>query len=223
MGSLYWQANDCWQVASWSGMDYFGRWKALMYYTKRFYSPQLISPYVEENGNLNVYVVSDSPQAKQAQMILKLFDLQGKIVSSKHVGLTVEPLRGKSYFTEPAKKFLNGADEKSTFLLAELNVDGKVVSTNQYFFRPFKDLSVSRPNIKTTISASANGFKVSLTTDTLAKSVYLSGFTEGFFTDNYFDLIPQRIIEIEFQTKQKMSLDEFRQRLKIRSLNDAFS
>src|SRR5215213_3592045 len=70
MGSLYWQANDCWPVASWSGMDYFGRWKALMYYTKKFYAPLMISPHVDDDGTLNIYVVSDSPEAKQAQMVL---------------------------------------------------------------------------------------------------------------------------------------------------------
>ncbi|HRH46743.1 MAG TPA: hypothetical protein PKY82_34175, partial [Pyrinomonadaceae bacterium] len=97
------------------------------------------------------------------------------------------------------------------------------VSQNEYFFKPFKELNISRPNIKTEISTSANGFKIVLSTDKLAKSVYLSGFTEGFFSDNYFNLIPGRNIEIEFQTKQKMSVDEFRQKLKVRSLIDAFN
>src|SRR6266481_2431683 len=58
MGSLYWQIDDCWPVASWSSIDYTGRWKVLQYYARRFYGDILLSPH-EENGNLNFYVVSD--------------------------------------------------------------------------------------------------------------------------------------------------------------------
>lgn len=39
MGSLYWQFNDNWPVASWSSVDYFGRYKALHYMASRFYAP----------------------------------------------------------------------------------------------------------------------------------------------------------------------------------------
>src|SRR4029079_14506853 len=42
-GTLYWQLNDCWPVASWSSVDYFGRWKALHYAARRFYAPLLLS------------------------------------------------------------------------------------------------------------------------------------------------------------------------------------
>jgi beta-mannosidase len=222
-GSLYWQANDCWPVASWSGMDYFGRWKALMYYTKRFYSPMLISPHIDDSGTMNIYVVSDSPETKQGQMFLSLVDLNGKTLNSKQIDISVEPLKGKSYFSQTVKEFLGSADEKKAFLLAELKIDGNTVSQNEYFFKPFKEMSLSRPEIKSEIRPTSNGFTIMLTTDSLAKSVYLSGFTEGSFSDNYFNLIPGRPVKVEFRTKEKIDANEFPKRLKIRSLIDAFN
>jgi beta-mannosidase len=203
-------------------MDYFGRWKALMYYTKRFYSPTLISPYVDEAGNLSVSVVSDSPYPKAARMTLTLMDLTGKTLTSKGIDVNVEPLKGKSYFAQPVSEFLNGADDKNAFLLAELEIDGRIVSRNEYFFKPFKELSLSRPNIATTVAKSADGFKIALSTDKVAKSVYLSGFSDGFFSDNYFNLIPGRTVELNFRANATIGVDEFRRRLRVRSLIDAF-
>ena len=48
MGTLFWQLNDIWPVASWASIDYFGRWKALQYAAKRFFAPLLLS--CEETG-----------------------------------------------------------------------------------------------------------------------------------------------------------------------------
>ena len=57
MGAVVWQLNDCWPVASWASIDYYGRWKALHYYEKRFFAPVLISCHEEgilsQNTNVN--------------------------------------------------------------------------------------------------------------------------------------------------------------------------
>ncbi len=39
MGTLYWQLNDTWPVASWASLDHGGRWKALHYMARRFFRP----------------------------------------------------------------------------------------------------------------------------------------------------------------------------------------
>ena len=57
MGALIWQLNDCWPVTSWASIDYYGRWKALHYYEKRFFAPVLLSCEEEgiltQNSNVN--------------------------------------------------------------------------------------------------------------------------------------------------------------------------
>ena len=57
MGTLVWQLNDCWPVTSWASIDYYGRWKALHYYEKRFFAPVLVSCAEEgtltQNTNVN--------------------------------------------------------------------------------------------------------------------------------------------------------------------------
>ena len=79
MGSIFWQLNDCWPVASWSSIDYYGRWKALQYYARRFYAPVLVSPHVED-GALKVYIVSDKMKAEPATLRVRLMDFDGKVL-----------------------------------------------------------------------------------------------------------------------------------------------
>ena len=82
MGALFWQLNDCWPVASWSSIDYFGRWKALQYYARRFYGDLLISPYAHD-GAIDVYIVSDKLQTTQGEVRMRLLDFDGKTLLDK--------------------------------------------------------------------------------------------------------------------------------------------
>ncbi|MEP6925553.1 MAG: glycoside hydrolase family 2 protein [Pyrinomonadaceae bacterium] len=222
MGSLYWQINDCWPVASWSGMDYLGRWKALHYYARRFYNDLLISPHVAD-GNLHFIVVSDRTKPTPAQLIISLMDLQGKLLMKNQTDVNIAPLKSASYSNSPIAELIKGFDTKNLVLIAELKVDGKTVSQNEYFFKPFKELSISPAHINTQIAQTKMGYKLILTTDNFAKAVYLSTpGSEGFFTDNYFNLIAGKPVEVEFRTRQKMTAEELRGKLIVKSLSDAF-
>jgi len=221
MGSLYWQLDDCWPVASWSSIDYYGRWKALQYFARRFYAPVLISPHAEAD-KLNFYVVSDSPQPMKGLINVELRALEGNKLVGLQKDATVAPLTSQSYFSIPIKTLLMNRDSKSVMIYCELIVDGKVISTNEYFFEPYKNLTLPNPQISIVAVRVRNGYKLTLTSDKFAKAVYLSNKTEGFFSDNYFDLFPGKPVEVEFRTRVNIPVEEFRDQVKIRSMKDAF-
>ncbi len=224
MGALYWQINDCWPVASWSSIDYFGRWKALQYYARRFYNDLLISPTVKD-GNLQLYVVSDRVNAVPAKIKVTLSSFDGSTLKTLDRDVTIAPLSSRSYFDSKVSELLEGQDKKSVFLYAQLLVNGKAVSTHDYFFAPFKELAISKPTITPeVIAAKERGkFRVKLTSDKFAKAVYLAvPDHDGFFADNFFNLAPGREMVVDFRSRKPMTLEEFRKRLQVRSVFDAF-
>jgi beta-mannosidase len=222
MGSLYWQLDDCWPVASWSSIDYFGRWKALQFYARRFYNDLLVSPHVED-GNINFYVVSDKTEATPTELVATLMDFDGRALSENRKGVEVAALASKSYLSLPADGLLRGHDAKAIFLNCELLVGGKTISSNRLFFRPFKELTMPAPHVTTDAAKTRDGFAVTLKSDKFARDVYLSAEgLDGAFSDNYFDLIPGKEVKVEFRARRAVSPEEFRARLRARTLADAF-
>ncbi len=224
MGSLYWQIDDCWPVASWSSIDYFGRWKALQYYAKRFYTNLLISPTVDD-GSLKLYVVSDKVSAVPATIRVTMMNFDGGTLQSFNQDVTVAPVTSRSYFEIKVDDLLKGTDKKHAFASVELLVKGKVVSSNDYFFAPFKELALSKPTITPQVIAAKDRgkFVVKLSTDKFAKAVYLAvPEHDGFFSDNYFNLAPGRDVTVQFRSSAPMTVEEFRKLLQVRSVFDAF-
>jgi beta-mannosidase len=222
MGSLFWQLNDCWPVASWSSIDYTGRWKALQYYARRFYNDILVSPQFE-NDKLDIFVVSDRLQPAAAQLNLSLLDFDGNQLWAQRQDIEIQPLTSRSYTTVAGASLLSRRDSKAVFLLSEVLVDGKLVSSNEKFFEPYKNLSLPPSHITTGVAAVRGGFKITLAADKFARSVYLSAAEYGgAFSDNYFDLIPGRRVEVVFHPSEAVALKDFRSKLKVRTMADAF-
>ena len=222
MGSLYWQLNDCWPVASWSGVDYTGRWKALHYYARRFYNDILVSPR-ELDGNIEVFVVSDRTQPVIAQLSVSLLDFEGNTLQSQRRDIEIAPLASRPYLTVATKTLLAGNDPREVFLLTEVLVGSQRVASNKRFFQPYKALALPRSTTVTDVRRMRGGFKITVSADKFARAVYLSAPNHtGFFTDNYFDLIPGERVEVEFRTSAAVTLSAFRNQLKIRSMSDAF-
>ncbi len=222
MGSLYWQIDDCWPVASWSSIDYYGRWKALQYYARRFYTSLLISLHVED-GRLKFYIVSDQPKPAPAKIHVALMDFDRHVLKSFDREVTIAPLASGSYFDITLTDLLQGTDVKNSYAYCELLVGGKVASSHDYFFAPFKDLRLPKPFITFEVAPARSGFQLTVNSDKFARAVYLSvNDDDGSFSDNYFDLIPAKPVVIEYHARAPLSLKDFRERLKSRSMVDAF-
>lgn len=89
-GALYWQLNDTWPAATWSSIDYFGRWKALHYFAKRFFAPVVVSG-VEKGTEVKVHVHCDQIQPCQAVLECVVTDLEGTEYSALEYPVHLQP------------------------------------------------------------------------------------------------------------------------------------
>ncbi|HVZ18493.1 MAG TPA: glycoside hydrolase family 2 protein, partial [Terriglobales bacterium] len=223
MGSLYWQLNDCWPVASWSSIDYYGRWKALQYYARRFYAPVLVSPH-QENGGVNVYVANDLPMPMTGDLRLRVMTFDGNVVLEKKQTVQIKPSTSEVYLMVPIEEALNakGVDPTKVFVATELTSGGKEISSNLIYLAPTVEIHLPVAPLKTELTKVADGYKVRVTSPVLARSVYVSfGNVDAETSDNYFNLLPGQTVEITVKSQADES--SLRSAMKVISLVDAFS
>jgi beta-mannosidase len=223
MGSIFWQLNDCWPVASWSSIDYYGRWKALQYYARRFYAPLLVSPHIED-GAVKVYIVSDKTAAEKAELRVRLMDFNGKVLLEENRSVEVAPLASQVYLDWPLKKLADAGAKDTTrvFVVAELTAAGKTISRNLTYLAPVKEVHLPAAPLQAQLSpAPAKTFRVHVNSQVLARSVSIGfGDLDATVSDNYFDLLPGETAVIDVQSTA--TFEALKAQMKVVSLIDAF-
>lgn len=222
MGSLYWQLNDCWPVASWASIDYYGRWKALHYYARRFYDDVLISPFLHDD-KIDVYVVSDKLQPFSGKIHTRLLDFSGNVLLDQSKTVQVPAQSNAVYFTIDKAALPGKFDPREDFLVFDFEMDGKRVSRNEIFFDVTHNLQLPvAPKIETTINQTGSDTTITLQSSKLARGVYLSfGDLAVQTSDNYFDLLPGEPVTLRLSSK--VALDQMKSAMKVMSLTEAYN
>lgn len=196
MGAVVWQLNDCWPVASWSSIDYFGRWKALHYYEKRFFAPVMLSCAEEgiltqdTNPNAEPYEVKKSIQLNVANESMRDEHVLVKwALRTADAGIVRD---GEEYVEVPALQsvWLSQEDMMDAalydqYVSYECQKDGKVISEGTVLFVPPKQFRFKDPKLQVWVE----GNEIVVKAEAYARSVEVLNEEDTLLlSDNYFDM-----------------------------------
>ena len=223
-GCLLWQYDDIWPGPTWSCVDYFGRWKAVMYRLQHDYAPLLVDGQFDaRTGRVTVAVASDVASPVEAALDWALTDTAGRVVVAGHqpvhvpAGTTSVPAWDRSFDAE-----LEQVGRGNALLWLDLTVDGRSASRQTLLFAKPKRLDLSDPHLTATAVAAGDGYDVTLSAERPALWAWLDLGADARYSDNFVDLAPGRAVTVHVVPGAAMSPEAFRAALKVRSLYDTY-
>jgi beta-mannosidase len=221
MGTLYWQLNDCWPVASWSSTDYYRNYKAVHYFARKAYEPVIVIASSNEDKS-EFRIVSDSREKLAGTLKITAMTFAGKVLHEESVAATVDPLGNLVAATYPTNTLTTGHPAGEVVIRAEFTSGSDVTaSTLLYLVKP-KDMLLAKPQVRLTVTDAGSDWAITLTSDKLAKNVMVTWKGRaGIFSDNYFDVLPGKSATIRI-SKALTPTDPSRE-LATRSLVDTLT
>ena len=197
MGAIYWQLNDIWPVASWSSVDYYGRWKALHYSAKRFFAPVLLSCEETSLPSMGRTCISEPSKIRfsaklcvsnetfdtvEDTVIWELRTPDGRIVREGRFETHTAPFSAEAF----PEIDLSDIDPYRHHLSFRMEKHG---SSGSVLFAAPKHYAFTDPHLQ--ICADPSGRTVTITADAYARSVEIAS-EDGRLVpeDNYFDMEP---------------------------------
>lgn len=226
MGTLYWQLNDCWPVASWSSIDYHGRWKALHYMARQFNAPVLVSVLEDaEAGTVAFHITNDRRDPVSGELSWIATDISGKTLAKG-----MKKVKAKALCDTPAgmvnlSKILREHGPRGIIVWVDYWAEGKRLSSNLALFSRPKHLDLTDPRIRIAVKNLKDGtFEVTLTARAPALWTWLElEKADARFSENFFHLFPGRSESIIVTPSGKMTLEGIKKILKTRSLFNTYT
>lgn len=236
MGALYWQLNDCWPAASWSSIEFTGRWKALHHAARRFFAPLLVSAQVvgEETatignyrqstvGQVHLHTVSDAPEPVRGWLRWELRHVDGRVIERGRRPVLLRPRTSARQCTLDLARSIARHGRERLYLRTGLEVGGARVSGETVFLTAPRFMDLPPPATQVRIKPAG-------------KSTVRLGFVSPVFqhrfafdlpgiahtaSDNYFDLYPGERRDVTVTLAQPVTVARLRRALCWRSLGDS--
>ena len=225
MGALYWQLNDCWPVASWASIDYFGRWKALHYFARRFFDPLLLSAVENmETGTVEVHITNDRDIPVRGKVDWWLTDTDGKILKKGMLPAKIKAgSTGKVGVLDLRKELDHHGASRLLVWLKLTDAEGNTRRTLATFTKP-KHLDLpQKPGLKARIDKDRTRkewcIRLTVKKPALYAWVDLAGEKTP-FSDNFIHLRPGEPVELRIRISGDLSRKAVERKLTVRSLVD---
>jgi len=203
MGTLFWQLNDTWPVASWASLEYGGGWKLLQYAARRFFNPVLVAMVPGHKrfgteGHNCLKVVNDHEMELKIDVAFFAYDESGNILEQSTYSATV----GANAVIELAS-FSAPNDEPVAFyrwIWEGNSVKGTAFSStgqNEYWMGPYKQFNLPKPSVS--VDSINDGKSVIVKTDKPAFYVSVDLGGNRIFSDNGFTLLPGEARELSIE------------------------
>lgn len=226
MGATVWQINDVWPIASWSSIDYSGKWKLLHYNEKKFFSPVFLSAFVKDSL-FQAYVLNDTRKELNVKITISTLNFKGKKVKDDvEIIQTIAPDSSTLVYELPIEKPISDSFIHATMEYGESKTETTVFASFQ------KKCYLEDPEIKYQISEvtrNPGSYRIKLTAKKPAFYVSLDQQgIPGIFSDNMFTLLPNETKTIIFtpspygNTKTKtVKINAFKKEFSVKSLYES--
>ncbi|MDR2836773.1 MAG: hypothetical protein LBV69_11405 [Bacteroidales bacterium] len=209
MGTLFWQFNDCWPVVSWSAVDYYKEPKALYYYAKRAFQQIVITNKIINNKN-DFFVVNHNNDNYKFKIKIQQIDFSGEIIQTDSVFAEIGKLSSTKIIFNKYYSNLKIRENDSFLYLqvSDYETDSLIID-RMFCMTNIKKLQLNVPKIEIEQSQHDNCYKIIIKSNTFIKDFFIqSQNLNGIFSDNYFDLMPQKGKIIYFYPNNKQKNNE---------------
>ncbi|MBR4719238.1 MAG: glycoside hydrolase family 2 protein [Lachnospiraceae bacterium] len=232
MGALYWQLNDSWPVASWSSIDYFGRYKALQYMAKNFFAP--VAGSIERNGNVvSVYIQNETRDIEVRRVKISLQTFEFRLLHEVEYEIEIKPFEVVKVCEINYTPYIEGLENRVFMEANFIDEDDNVVSTETEVFVPYKRLALDLSSISYSVIELVDEYVIRMMSGGFAAFVELDlKQADAIFSDNFFHLTSKRekavrlkksdIRYLAYGAPEIQNGYELEQQLVIRSLKDTF-